>query len=177
MLSLPTKGGPIQLPENSRALRVVLNELTDAEKENEESLDVMSDALRLAKRFDMKGPMAKIRHELHDYQDGPGLLAVACQQNPIDRPLARTALSMFADHMRMDKAIFRFRLSNQKKGSASPEPDNLTTDFLESLTVPGALAFVKAMNDCGIDTRYYWKCYNWEKVPIAFMKNLDHLCR
>ncbi|KAJ9106357.1 hypothetical protein QFC21_001503 [Naganishia friedmannii] len=138
MFALPTKGGLVQLPETSDVIRVVLNQITGAEGEEVEAFDTMVSAFELAKRFDMKGPMASIKEELHEYWDGPKLLALACQQVPIDKPLVRTALSRFVDHMDMDSDIFRSHLDNRRKTAASPDPKNLTTNSLESLTVPVA---------------------------------------
>ncbi|KAJ9126705.1 hypothetical protein QFC24_001736 [Naganishia onofrii] len=177
-LCLPTKGGPIRLPETSTAIHVALNEITAAEEGTDHvEFATMVSAFELAKRFDMKGPMARIKEELHDYEEGPRMLALACQQDPIDRSLVRAAFSRFEDHMSMDKEIFLSCLSNQKKSKASPDPDNLTTEFLELLTVPGVIAFVKAMHECEIEGRYYWKCYDWARVPVAFIKHLNRLGR
>lgn len=175
MLSLPIEGDLIEIPDNSKAFRVALNAITDAEKENKVPLDVMVDALRLAKRFDMKCPMARIKEKLHDCCDGPRLLVVACQQTPIDRLLARTALSHFKDGMAMDGKIFRSQFSYPDTGYASPRPDNLTTDFLKALTVSGALALVKAMDDSDVTGEFTYKHYDWAKVPAAFVKHLTHL--
>lgn len=117
--------------------------------------------------------MASIKEVLHSFSEGPRMLALACQQEPIDRSLVRTAFSRFNDHLTHDSNIFRS--SYFSSGTAAPE--NVTTEFLESLTTPGAIAYVKAMDECLIGSRSYWRRYDWVKVPVAFIKHLDHLGR
>ncbi|KAJ9124356.1 hypothetical protein QFC22_001156 [Naganishia vaughanmartiniae] len=177
--ALPTRGGPTELPEPSDALRVVLDEITNVDNEELPVFDTMVTAFNLAKRFEMYGPMARIKEDLHKCRDGPRMLALAWQQTPIDRPLVRTAFSWFADDMAMDGDIFRSWFSNHKRWQASPEPDNLTTDgVLESSTKAGAVAYLKAMDRCELkESPLGWKCYDWGRVPVAFSDHLDYLGR
>lgn len=58
MLSLPTRGGPIQLPETAKAIHVALDAVTGAEKAKGREFTTVVSAFELAKRFDMKGPMS-----------------------------------------------------------------------------------------------------------------------
>jgi hypothetical protein len=183
MLSLPTKGGPITLPETASSILVVLDCITYVDVESVPDFDTVVAALELAKRFDMKGPKAKIKELLHDgHHKGPRLLAFACQQNPIDRVLVRFALSLFADRMTMDDKIYRSNINNEfyrgtildaDSALASPNSNNLKIGYLESLTTVGCIAFLKALDECEI-ARNGQRRWNWPKIPEMFMKHLDH---
>ncbi|KAJ9124393.1 hypothetical protein QFC22_001193 [Naganishia vaughanmartiniae] len=172
MLSLPTKGGPIKLPETSEAVRVVLDETTNTVTTGTRpSFDVMTQALQLAKRFDMKGPTVQIQERFRHYQnDVMRLFAWACQQDPIDRFLARTALSSFSNpYMKPDPRVFRPEVR-----FTTPLPKNLTTTYIESLTTVGYAAYSWAIEDCKEE---FDGSMEWQKVPNAFMRHLDRLGR
>ncbi|KAJ9106426.1 hypothetical protein QFC21_001572 [Naganishia friedmannii] len=172
MLSLPTRVGPIQLPETSEAIRVVLDETTNIiTTGTRPSFHVMTEALQLAKRLDMKGPTVQIQERFRHYQnDVMRLFAWACQQDPVDRFLARTALSAFSNpYMKPDPEVFRPEVR-----STTPFPKNLTPMYIESLTTVGYAAYSRAIDDCQEE---FDGSLKWQKVPNAFIRHLDRLER
>ncbi|KAJ9108077.1 hypothetical protein QFC19_002542 [Naganishia cerealis] len=173
MPSLLAKGGPIKLPATTAVIRIVLDNLANIESKDAPSLQTMVKAWVLAKRFDLKGVIIQIKVKLHGYKDGPRLLALACQQVPIDRPLARTALSRFEMAMSKDPAVFRDTWFH-----AAVDQTNMKTEFIESLTVAGYYAFSKALTVCdlGKDAHHRRK-YDWGRVPNEFIKALAFLGR
>jgi hypothetical protein len=171
MLSLPTKGEPIQLPETSEALRVVLDETTNTiTTDIRPSFTDMTQALQLAKRFEMDGPTVQIQERFrHYHNDVMKLFSWACQQDPIDRYLARLALSSFSKnpYMKADPTVFRPEVR-----FIAPLPRNLTSTYIESLTPLGYAAYSGAIDDCKEE---FDGSLEWQKVPNAFMRQLDRL--
>ncbi|KAJ9115328.1 hypothetical protein QFC24_007037 [Naganishia onofrii] len=171
MLSLPTKGEPIQLPETSEALRVVLDETTNTiTTGTRPSFTDMTQALQLAKRFEMDGPTVQIQERFrHYHNDVMKLFAWACQQDPIDRYLARLALSSFSKnpYMKADPTVFRPEVR-----FIAPLPRNLTSAYIDSLTPEGYAAYSGAIDDCKEE---FDGSLEWQKVPNAFMRQLDRL--
>ncbi|KAJ9103601.1 hypothetical protein QFC20_004757 [Naganishia adeliensis] len=175
MLSLPTKGGPIGLPETSVQIRMVLDKMTDSTEGYNSVPDIVG-ALGLARRFQFTSIGLLFRQALLEInRDGPAILAYACRSRPIDRALAKSALSLFTDLMPMDREVFRRPPSCRKSEYASPALDNLETAFLESLGVIGAVAYSLALDECQAKSEYHWKSWDWSSVPEQFLENLDRL--
>ncbi|KAJ9104037.1 hypothetical protein QFC19_004171 [Naganishia cerealis] len=173
MLSLPTKGGPIKLPNTTVDIRNLFDNLTNIEYEDVPTFQSMVEALDLAKRFYMRGVISQIKLKLHGYKDGPRLMALACQQDPIDRPLARTAFSAFKDDMHLNPDVFRLTSRH-----GAPDHTNMKTEFLESLTTAGCYAFSQAMSECELSKDVHSrKQYDWTRVSSEFVKELDRLGR
>ncbi|KAJ9094647.1 hypothetical protein QFC19_007860 [Naganishia cerealis] len=163
-----------KLPDTTAGLRIVLDNLINIESKAAPSFQNMVKALDMAKKFDMKSVVIQIKAKLHGYVEGPRLLALACQQVPIDRHLARTASSQFKNFMNLDPDLFQVGLAY-----GVPDQTNMKTESLESLTTIGCYALSKAMRECELLVKdiYGRKEYEWARVPNEFMKALDHLER
>jgi hypothetical protein len=180
MLSLPTNGGPIGLPETSVQIRMVLDNITDNGEEGDIPVDDMIAALGLARKFEFANTCVMFRQALLDNdftKDAPIILAHACQMRPVDRRLAKHAISLFNDLMPMNSAVYRHAVSNKKRGSASPSVNNLTSTFFESLGVIGAVAYALTLEDCAVRSQYHWKAWDWSVVPQTFVDNVSMLER
>ena len=108
----------------------------------------------------MKGVVAQLRDPLASSMSTAKneplqLLAVACQERPIDPYLARAALSLFRGSRVMDPEGFESRDSEDYE-LAMPEPTNLRIEYAESLTTAGFMAYIRAMQYCEKDSERYW---------------------
>lgn len=74
---------------------------------------------------------------------------------PLDRRLAKNALSRFGDCMPLDPEVYRFSMSRRRRhDSASPGIDNLRLRFLESLGITGVIAYTQALSSCQAERKY-----------------------
>lgn len=180
MLSLPTKGGPIGLPETSVQIRMVLDKMTDsAEDRNGTVADTIA-ALDMAGRFQFTSMAQLFRQALlHNgsRRDAPAILAHACRSRPMDRPLAKRALSLFRDLMPFNYGVFGYAVSLRKSNCYSPSLDNLKPSFLESLGVVGAVAYALTLNECQKTSQYHWKTWDWDRVPEIFLEHVANMER
>lgn len=175
MLSLPTKGGPIGLPETAVQIRMVLDKMTDNPEERAVDVADTIAALELARRFQFTSMAQLFRQKLLDSgsnRDAPAILAHACHSRPIDRLLAKSALSLFQDLMPITSNVFRGSVSHRKGDCASPALDNLKRSFLESLGVIGAVAYALTLDDCKSTSLYHWKAWDWTVVPRRFLEHV-----
>jgi hypothetical protein len=185
MLGVPTKGGPIGLPETSVQILMVLDNLTDYVEGSDVPVSDIIGAVNLARRFQLTGVVLLLKEDLfvkidHAYaakqSNAPTIFAFACQSKPIDRRLAQAALDCFEDCMPMDHAVYRTSFDSKKKRrQASPSLDNLCLAFVESLGVVGAIAYSKALDDCKEEGRNYWTSWDWSSVPHVFAAHVDQL--
>lgn len=163
------------MPETSVQIRMVLDKMTDSTEGYNSVPDIIG-ALGLARRFQFTSIGLLFRQALLEVNaDGPAILAYACRSRPIDRALAKSALSLFTDLMPMDREVFRRPPSYRKSEYASPALDNLETAFLESLGVIGAVAYSLALDECQAKSECHWKSWDWSSVPEQFLENLDRL--
>lgn len=192
MLAPPSTGEGISLPDNSAAVRMVFNKMTGLRRKPDPKITDQVAAYRLAKRFDMRGVMSQIKECLiraiatnylfhHDDcpAEAPRLLAIACESIPIDRSLAKAALSMFHHEMPMDQDIYTSGLGGRRLGQANqlanPHPHNLRISYAESLTTAGYMAYSMALEECEVLNNRY--CWTWVRVPDAFCAALDRMGR
>lgn len=187
MFALPTKGGPIGLPETAPQIRLVLDKLTDRDDNDKDTTSDIIAAIAFARRFQFKGAISLLTERLYGIldqpkiqNDAPLIFAFACQTNPIDCRLAQAALYRFEDEMLFDDNVYRSVLDyslRQGRGHASPRLDNLRPAYLESLGVIGALSYSKALDQCRRDTLAVPCEWDWTSVPRTFAKHVKLLSR
>jgi hypothetical protein len=174
MSSLETKAGYIALPGNLAATVMVLDKMTGKEVQASEiSIHSLIDAIDLARNLEFTVIGDLFRHTLlarKHSKDGLAMLARACQVRPIDRELAKHALSLFQDLMPGDCSIHRQGVRTEHGFSASPALGNLRPNFVESLGVIGAVAYSEALGVCEQDSlEHYWGSFDWSRVPEVFV--------
>jgi hypothetical protein len=159
---------------------MILDKMTGREEQASEiSIHSLIDAVDLARNLEFTTIGDLLRHTLlarKVSKDGLAMLARACQARPIDRELARHALSLFQDLMPSDCSIHRQVVRTKDGFSASPALSNLRPSFVESFGVIGAVAYSQALVACQQDSlEHYWGSYNWARVPEMFVSYVDML--